>query len=546
MPRLISTFFLLLTAAVHAYAGDFVCSGVSKSVAASPAAKAAGHSQIHSIRDEAAATKGKVNALLIFTRFSDEAADTAPPFAGDIFDLELPGSLSHFYRAMSFGQFELSGTVMSKRYVSRQPASAYTQPDDQNRGGFGRFVLEILEQVDRDIDLGQFDNDGPDGIPNSGDDDGFVDYVFVNPMSTPQGFITAAATGVAALGLDDDYVSSDIGAEDHSRILVGSSRGALQQEGTFSQTVGVMAHEFGHWLGLPDLYDLEYDEPERDSAGIGKWGLMGWGAHGWNGSDGPASFSAWSLEQLGWIGRDNASLLVVDEDREGIALDSHFDRGEILKIPLRTSVIRSGPSEDYLLLEHRRRNGSNYDRGLPADGLLVWHITPRQLFHNDDEKTKLVDLVCADGLYEDAGYPGGGIPDATRGRDNLDFWSHAAAYRRAHHGNMGDATDPFDGIRFSRLNLATNPSNNPQSLTSTASTGLSLELRPLEDAMRVDVKMPRWAGTIRETVYWSGSVRMEGDVTVDGLGNLIIDEGTRVRVAGSERCVQDRTGTGLN
>src|SRR5206468_6409889 len=31
-------------------------------------------------------------------------------------------------------------------------------------------------------DWGQFDNDGPDGIPNSGDDDGVVDFVaFLQP-----------------------------------------------------------------------------------------------------------------------------------------------------------------------------------------------------------------------------------------------------------------------------------------------------------------------------------------------------------------------------
>lgn len=66
----------------------------------------------------------------------------------------------------------------------------------------------------------------------------------------------------------------------------------------------------------------------------------------------------------------------------------------------------------------------------------MWHVTPRMLFQNGDEKTKLVDLVCAGGLYEDGSYPGGGIPDATGELDNLDFWSNAAVYRRAHHMMM--------------------------------------------------------------------------------------------------------------
>ena len=33
-----------------------------------------------------------------------------------------------------------------------------------------------------------------------------------------------------------------------------------------------------------DLYDLSYARgPEHDSAGIGRWGLMGWGVLGWLG-----------------------------------------------------------------------------------------------------------------------------------------------------------------------------------------------------------------------------------------------------------------------
>ena len=169
-------------------------------------------------------------------------------------------------------------------------------------GDYGRYVSEVLGRADDDIDFSDYDNDGPDGIPDSGDDDGVVDYLFVIVRDVPHGFIVGGATGVAGLWpvVSDDvgergseYPTADSGASG-APIVVSNSyqHGAIVEQGTFSQTVGVMAHEFGHSFNLPDLYDLSFEGPADDSAGIGRWGLMGWGAHGWTGSDGPVGFSA--------------------------------------------------------------------------------------------------------------------------------------------------------------------------------------------------------------------------------------------------------------
>ena len=60
-----------------------------------------------------------------------------------------------------------------------------------------------------DVDFGLFDNDGPDGVPNSGDDDGYVDIVFINLHTSPRDFFIGVATGIASLGLNADYISGD-------------------------------------------------------------------------------------------------------------------------------------------------------------------------------------------------------------------------------------------------------------------------------------------------------------------------------------------------
>ena len=65
-----------------------------------------------------------VHALVIFAHFSDETTTPTPPaYAFMIFDVDLPGSLRHFYHAMSQGQFDVRGTVLPTRYRSERPAA---------------------------------------------------------------------------------------------------------------------------------------------------------------------------------------------------------------------------------------------------------------------------------------------------------------------------------------------------------------------------------------------------------------------------------------
>src|SRR5207244_1301741 len=68
-----------------------------------------------------------------------------------------------------------------------------------------------------------------------------------------------------------------------------------QEGGEQMSTISVIAHEFGHLLGLPDLYA----RPESPgSEGLGVWCTMSNG-HGRDGK--PLHLSAWCKEQLGWV-----------------------------------------------------------------------------------------------------------------------------------------------------------------------------------------------------------------------------------------------------
>lgn len=475
-------------------------------------------------------SRGPVQVLVLFAGFAGEVDDnqSIPRYASDLFDGDRVGSLTHFYDEMSSGQLQVQGVVSPRRYASDSDARTYLAEQSGERGDYGQFVGEILRQADADLDFGRLDNDGPDGQPNSGDDDGVADFVFVSLLSVPRGFLIDGATGIANLGLEQDYTTNDLSANGQAiRVSAAKGLGTILQEGSFTQTAGIMAHEFAHGLGLPDLYDLTHDRPDDDSAGIGRWGLMGLGTLGWTGHDGPNPLSAWSREQLGWIGVDNEGLIEVAQDTTDMVIPPIHAGGIVAKIRL-----ASPSGEEYLLLEHRGE-GASYGVGSPAHGMLVWHVNTVAI-NNDNEQKKLVDLVCADGLYVDAGYPTGAAEDPFEGRDNLDFWAHAtySGYATDHRGNQGDSTDPFDGVRFTRLDADTNPSTTFRGRWRSAYTGPRIGMRAHGEDMIVAVRLPRWGGTIqaRERVRWTGDVIVDADLRIDAGGTLFVFGPARIRL----------------
>lgn len=180
---------------------------------------------------------------------------------------------------------------------------------------------------------------------------------------------------------------------------------AEQEMAPFSN-FGVLCHELGHLLGLPELYA----PGGRPNEGIGKWGLMGQGT--WLGKgETPPGMDAWSRTKLGW-----ADVVQIDRTTAAVEIPPVGEIPRVIRIP----AVPDKPQE-YYLLEYRRRTG--IDAALPAEGLLVWHVDETVGGFRDaqvNEQHKMLHLVEMDGRNDlDRGH--------TRG------------------GNRGDATDPWVG-----------------------------------------------------------------------------------------------------
>jgi M6 family metalloprotease-like protein len=364
------------------------------------------------------AVEGRQSIPVLSLKFRDTGTDPIDvrQLQTQLFDGPWPtGTMTEFYKEMSYGRFEVNGQVLPfKTLKNRRNFYTSTCNGLCQQARVPDMLKETLT-LNAGLDWGRFDNDGPDGRPNSGDDDGFVDFVaFVQPnvggecganphiwshrFSLSGWSVTPFATTSAKSGggtiMVDDYVIMPAKACDGKTMI----------------QIGVFAHEFGHAFGLPDLYDT--DDDNGTSEGAGNWCLMAagsWGGDG-NSPQRPAHMSAWAKTFLGWVlpslqtgALASASIKDVESNPAAI------------KVPISTT--------QYYLIENRQKN--LFDDKLPIGGLLVWKINDTVVTAglptnqvNANESNQGVELVEADG------------------RKDLD----SAA-------NRGDDGDPFPGSR---------------------------------------------------------------------------------------------------
>ncbi|MGA2626184.1 MAG: M6 family metalloprotease domain-containing protein [Candidatus Bathyarchaeia archaeon] len=131
-------------------------------------------------------------------------------------------------------------------------------------------------------------------------------------------------------------------------------------ESAGASPAGVYCLEFGHDLGLPDLYNTNTGQTI-----LGPWELMDKGA--WNGNPAgtsPAHMTAWDKIQLGYIG---GSTLATAQDRTTNTYT--VDPTEIASNNIHAIKIPFVQSGQYYLVEVRAQIG--FDAALPAAGVLI-------------------------------------------------------------------------------------------------------------------------------------------------------------------------------
>lgn len=189
--------------------------------------------------------------------------------------------------------------------------------------------------------------------------------------------------------------------------------------------IGTFCHEFGHVLGLPDLYASGYS----DALHPANWSLMASGNYLDDGRT-PPGLSSYERYELGWVQPKTLNYpLSVELSPLG---NPDFDNAA----DYRCCRIDTERVNEYFLLENRQQSG--WDTHLPGHGMLVWHIdyNPNIWDRNVVNQTpshQYVDIVEANNATshsQDAGFPFPGTSKVTsltaETRPALRSWSGMA------------------------------------------------------------------------------------------------------------------------
>jgi len=323
------------------------------------------------------------------------------------------GSMTDFFLENSYGTFLVKGDLYGW-YQAPETYAWYENGDDgMSRGrDLARHAVEIAAP---DVpDFGKYDSNN----------DGYCDGLII--------IHSGAGAETGAYGIWSHKSSIEPPLAYDGVTMSAYTMNPEEYQGGLSP-IGVFCHEYGHFLGLPDLYDIDYDPPS--SRGLGNWALMASGSYNGD-SRVPAQLIAWCKSEVGFL-----NLIDVTENMHQVAIPSVEDNPVAYRLHNTVTT-----DSEFWVVENKQPFG--YDAALPAWGLCIFHVDNNAPWPNINHLWYHVAMEQADGQN-----------------------SIALGNSR------GDAGDPFPGASWARaFHDLTNPSThtNDSGITHGATTQIGV------------------------------------------------------------------------
>ncbi len=198
-------------------------------------------------------------------------------------------------------------------------------------------------------------------------------------------------------------------------------------------SMGVMTHELGHDIGLPDLYDVN-----GNWDGLGSHCLMSSGSWGGDYGDTPVHLDGFFKSWLGWA---NVTTLTAP-GHQPISLTAANGSNKVLRVNIPGST-------EFFIIENRQQTG--FDAGLPGSdgGIAIYHCDGDILTDhniriargiNDAYWNPGIQLEEADGapfnLMDTGDHNRGSDDDYFRAGNNTQFGASSSPSSRLKNGNV--------------------------------------------------------------------------------------------------------------
>ena len=295
--------------------------------------------------------KGDVKALVILVNYKDVKFQAPNPSA----------YFSDMLMKQGFSEYGATGSAYDYFFDNsdgqfRPQFDCYGPVDlPNNRSYYGgnnsndedkapeEMIIHAVELLDDEVDFSQYDTDG----------DGFVDnvYVFYAGRGEADG---GGTNSVWPHSYNIYWGAGRICQADG--VMFDYYACSNEWDGAKPDGIGTFVHEFSHVMGLPDLYDVDYENAEYVTPGA--WSVLDMGNYN-NNSRTPAAYSAFERNALGWN-----EPRVLDGPAD-IVLEHILDSNESCLIPTEKDT-------EFFLLENRQKKG--WDAYVPGTGMLIWHI----------------------------------------------------------------------------------------------------------------------------------------------------------------------------
>ena len=170
--------------------------------------------------------------------------------------------------------------------------------------------------------------------------------------------------------------------------------------------IGTFTHEFGHVLGLADMYATD----GADHQTLSYWNIMDGGAY-LNSGRTPPAYNAFERFQLGYL-----TPTLLPQYPQNVTLDTltTSNKAYLISPTEAHNLNASNPNPvEFFLLENRQKAG--WDKALPGNGMLVYRIVYNKNdwennVPNNDPAKMGVDIMEADGIASDATLSGDPFP----------------------------------------------------------------------------------------------------------------------------------------